>query len=163
MSGVIRNGRLAMVQVRGEMVSVPNEHEALMARELAPRLAGLLSQDEVAFTVNIDNLQRENIQIPGVAMRLLLDILNEMAQGHGVTLLPHHAELTTQQAADFLNVSRPFVVKLIDENKLPAHRIGRHRRVRFEDLVRYKKQMEVEREEALEALAKDALELGLEY
>lgn len=86
-----------------------------------------------------------------------------MAQGHGVTLIPHHAELTTQQAANFLNVSQPFVVKLIDENKLPAHKIGRHRRVRFQDLLRYKKQMESDREKALEALTKEAQELGLEY
>ena len=163
MTRVKRNGELAMRRLTEEIVSVPSEYETLVAQELVPRLAELLSQTEVTFTVNIDNRHQENIQVPCSAIRLLLDILTEMAQGHGVTLIPHHTELTTQQAADFLNVSRPFVVKLIDENKLPAHKIGRHRRVRFEDLLRYKKQMESDRQKALEALTKEAQELGLEY
>jgi len=152
-----------MRRLTEEIVSVPSEYEILMARKLVPKLTELLSQAEVTFTVNIDNRHQENIQVPGTAMDMLLDILTEIAQGHGVSLIPHHTELTTQQAADFLNVSRPFVVKLIDENKLPAHKIGRHRRVRFQDLLYYKKQMESDREKAKDDLTREAQELGLEY
>ena len=80
-----------------------------------------------------------------------------------MTLIPQHAELTTQQAADFLNVSRPFFVKLLEEGKLPFHKVGSHRRIYFRDLVAYKEQNINERRQAMDELAAQAQELKLGY
>jgi excisionase family DNA binding protein len=77
------------------------------------------------------------ILIPPGAVRLFMDVLTQLGQGRGVTILPEKVELTTQEVADYLNVSRPYVVKLIDSGKLAARMVGTRRRVAFEDLVRF--------------------------
>ncbi len=86
-----------------------------------------------------------------------------MAQGNAVTIIPTHAELTTQEAADFLNVSRPYLVKLLDKRKVPFHKVGTHRRIKFADLVAYKKIFESERDSILEELAEQSQGLKLGY
>ena len=80
-------------------------------------------------------------------------ILTEMAEGNAVTLMPIHAELTTQQAASILGVSRPFLIKQMRENKIPYRQIGTHRRVRFQDLMEYKNRIDANRAKVLEELA----------
>ena len=93
------------------------------------------------------------IDLPSEAVQLLLDILDHMARGDAVTLIPLHAELTTQQAADVLNVSRPTLVKLLEERRLTYNKPGRHRRIKFEEVMRYKQQTEKARNSALDELA----------
>lgn len=105
----------------------------------------------------------ETVTVPRPAFALFLQILQQMSEGRAVTIVPYNAELTTQQAAEFLNVSRPFVVKLIEENKLPARKVGNRRRVRFEDLVAYKQLDDERRSDALDALAAETQALGLDY
>jgi excisionase family DNA binding protein len=98
-----------------------------------------------------------------MAVRLLVDLLSEMAKGNTVTLIPVHAELTTQEAANLLNVSRPFVVSLIKAKKLVARKVGTHRRIRLADLMGYKQAIDQQRAAALDALAAQAQELGMGY
>lgn len=106
---------------------------------------------------------QESVEIPAAAAALLVRLLRDMARGNAVTIIPIHAELTTQQAADLLGVSRPFVIGLLDQGKLPHKMVGTHRRIRFEDLLAYRRAAEVERDRALGELARDAQEHGLGY
>jgi excisionase family DNA binding protein len=105
-----------------------------------------------------DGEQDEPLELPIGAVGLLMEILEAMAAGRGVTLIPENAELTTVQAAGVLNVSRPFLIKLLDEGALPHRKVGKHRRVRMEDVMVYKKRIDEEREAVLEELTREAQE-----
>jgi len=86
-----------------------------------------------------------------------------MAKGNAVTLIPVHAELTTQQAAQILNVSRPFLIEQLEKGVIPYRKVGTHRRVMFKDLMEYKQTMDHSRLNALEELSAIDQELGLGY
>jgi len=110
-----------------------------------------------------DEQAGEDVTLPMSAARLLKDILAEMAQGHAVTVLPVRAELTTQQAADLLNVSRPYLIGLLEERKIPFRLVGQHRRVRLDDLMAYKRKDDDARRRIADELTADAQELGMGY
>jgi excisionase family DNA binding protein len=142
----------------------PTEAESELARESSRRLAHYLGAREgLRLQISEDKGQGEAVTVPTSAIRLLVHILTEMAQGNAVTLVPVHAELTTQQAADLLNVSRPYLVKLLDEGKIPYRTVGKYRRVRFADLMAYKRKDDAARAKIADQLAAEAQELKLGY
>jgi excisionase family DNA binding protein len=99
--------------------------------------------------------------LPASVVQLLAQAIHELARGNAVTLVPVESELTTQQAADLLNVSRPFLIKLLDQGEIPCHRAGTHRRVRAADLLAYRDRRSIARREALAEMAREAQEMGL--
>lgn len=142
---------------------LPSEQESAQARE-SSRVLSMYARRAEALQVEVsDNDHREVISLPAGAVRLLLDLLTEMAEGNAVTLMPMHAELTTQQAADILNVSRPYLVKLLDAGMIGHRKVGTHRRVLLRDLIAYKQQVDRERLSALDELTKQAEELDMGY
>ena len=104
-----------------------------------------------------------SVIVPREAFDLFLDILGQMANGNAVTIVPIHAELTTQQTADLLNVSRPFLVKLLEDGKIPSRKVGAHRRVRAEDVIGYKHAGDMRRRAILDELTAEAEKHGLGY
>lgn len=143
----------------------PSTVDVALAREagvLLKRVVGKRPGVRLRIELEGSEPDGEAVTLPGAATRLLLHILDEMANGNAVALMPLHAELTTQQAADMLNVSRPFLVQLIEEGKLPFRKVGTHRRVRVDDLLAYRRLAEVDREKALQRLADETRALGLD-
>jgi len=144
----------------------PSEDDARLAQESSRRLTKLLAtRRKKPLTVRIkpDGGSEEAVSIPASAFRLLADILIEMAKGNAVTLIPIHAELTTQQAADLINVSRPFLVEQLEKGVIPYRKVGTHRRILFKDLMEYKRTIDAKRLKALEELSALDQELGLGY
>ena len=116
----------------------PTPDEAILAQESSRRLARFVSSKRnkpLQLRFQPDGAPEETVSIPESAFRLLNEILTQMAKGNAVTLIPVHAELTTQEAADVLNVSRPFLVQLLEKGDMPFHKIGTHRRVRYQDVI----------------------------
>ena len=138
---------------------VPGATDISQAREAVEALAKFeLSVSEIVIE---DKAQRMHAVLPVAAVRLRQDLLREMAKGHAISLVPMHAELTTQQAADALNVSRPFLVQLLESGALPFRRVGTHRRIRFDDLMRYRHAIDSKRAKTLKKLAEESEALGL--
>jgi excisionase family DNA binding protein len=111
----------------------------------------------------IISLEKQNVELPRDAANLLVDILSKMANGDSVALTSIEEEITTQEAADLLQVSRPHLVKLLDTGKIPSKKVGSHRRVKRTDVLKYESDLKEIRRKGLEFLAKEAQEMGLGY
>lgn len=144
-------------RIKNPEPELPTETDSKLAAEASRTLSR--KEPEKEFRIYLED--NSELVIPRAAARLLFHILNEMAEGNAVKLTPIHAQLTTQEAADYLNVSRPFLIKLLETGKIPYHKTGSHRRVRFEDLANYKKRFEEEREKLLNDLVQSGQEMGL--
>jgi excisionase family DNA binding protein len=143
----------------------PSEADALLARESSRRLAihKLGKRSSIRIQLLDNGEEAETVAIPASALRLFQQLLIEMSHGNAVTLIPTHAEMTTQQAADLLNVSRPYLVKLLDDGKIPCRTVGKYRRVRFDDLMAYKRKDDEARAKILDQLTTEAQELKMGY
>ena len=137
---------------------VPTEKEAALARESSRQLSRYGRKD---LTVQVAG--GGEIVLPAPAVRLLVRLLSEMADGNAVTLVPIHAELTTQQAADLLGVSRPFVIKQMEDGLIPYRTIGAHRRVLLNDVITYKRDIDAKRHAVLDELAALGQEMNPDY
>lgn len=105
----------------------------------------------------------EFITIPKKALTLLSTILQNMAEGKTISIVPSNSEVSTQQAADMLNVSRPHLIKLLEAKKIPFKKVGSHRRVLLEDIMEYKEHLDKQREAQLDFLSNQAQDLNLGY
>ena len=108
-------------------------------------------------------VNNQNVELSPAVTKILAKTLSYIAKGKSVVITPEPTEFSTQQAADFLKVSRPFLVKLLETDEIPFRKVGKHRRVRFEDLIAYKQQIDEKRLKVLEKLAAQAQELNLGY
>jgi excisionase family DNA binding protein len=152
---------LAMLKTVAPGTPDPNEKQAALAASRA--LAHFSGHGCVRVEAETDNAPRQTFVLPATAVRLLTDMLVHLSEGRTVFVMPEDAELTTQQAADMLNVSRPHLIKLLTETTLPFHMTGSHRRVTLRDLLAYKKRRAEEAAAALDELAEQAQALRLGY
>lgn len=133
-----------------ERLPTPDETQA--ASEAITALARALTDEGALPIATGRDADGIRIELPPAIGRAILDLLTHIARGEMVTLMPYGAVLTTQRAADLLNVSRPFLTKLLEAGEIPFHRVGAHRRVRVEDLLAYKERRDHERGTALDDL-----------
>ena len=145
----------------GNEVVTPTKADAALAKELGQKLADHPGS-ELRLEIKTGS-STEELVLPPSALRLLLRALTEMGQGNAVALTPMRAELTTQQAANLLNVSRPHLVKLLDEGTIPSRKVGTHRRVQLEALLTYKREFQARRQAALSELAALSQDLKMGY
>ncbi|WP_343683370.1 excisionase family DNA-binding protein [Asticcacaulis sp.] len=142
---------------------IADEAEALIARQAADRLKAVAEAGEsIRIIVDGETDHRVIVPLPARAVALIHQVLVAMADQTPMSLIPHAAELTTQQAADYLNVSRPYLVRQLDSGKLPFRKVGSHRRVGFADLVAYERACRETQKAALAELDREARRLGLE-
>jgi excisionase family DNA binding protein len=121
-------------------------------------LAVALTAEGLPFSVNKDG-DRTEIELAPALGQLMLDVLTHIARGEMVTFVPYGAELTTKEAADLLNVSRPFLVSLLTSGKIPHHKVGSHRRIKASDLLSFRAERDAVRASALDELQ----DLGQEF
>lgn len=143
--------------------SPPTASEVAMARTSGQRLSRYRGRMGSLSIRVIDSDQEQPLELPAGAVVLLMDILEAMAAGRGVSIIPESAELTTVQAAAILNVSRPYLIKLLADGAIPYRKVGKHRRILMEDVMTYKNRIDQEREDVLDQLAADAQENDLGY
>lgn len=152
--------------MRTEATPIPSAAVAEEAREALRALVRVVQSDGEAARVSVQTAGDPNevtISLPREAIELFVEVLDQMANGNAVTVVPVHAELTTHQAAEILNVSRPYLIGLLDAGKIPFRMVGTHRRVRVTDLLAYKQQDDARRDAALAELTRQAQDLGLGY
>jgi len=147
--------------LRSGIPQLPTEEQIQVAKVSSRLLASFIGEGDSARLKIHDGAQE--IEIPMPALRYFVQILAQMAEGNGVTIMPVHAELTTQQAADFLNVSRPYVVGLLERQELPFRKVGTHRRIKLKELVAYHERTQTASKQVLDELTQQAQELGMGY
>lgn len=145
--------------------ATPGEDEAAIARDALVRVKEFLQRhpgrghEPVLLTVQED---AGSLVLPRSAVELMARILAHMAAGQSVSVVPLHAELTTQQAADILNVSRPFLVGLLDDGEIEYRMVGTHRRIKASSLISYQRQDDARQRGAADELTALSQELGLD-
>ena len=144
--------------------NIPTNQEMQIAAKSSRALSSFLTDNSQVFELKLKGSKKVlPIEIPSSALKMLFMVLTEMAEGKAITLMPIHAELTTHEAAKLLNVSRPFLINLLEENKIPYRKVGSRRKILFNDLMEYKKTMYYARKQALSELAAEGQALEQEF
>lgn len=141
----------------------PSDQDAAIARA-SGQLLSRYARQKRPLTLRVQEAEQEKpTELPAGAVALLMNILEAMAAGRGITIIPENAELTTFEAADVLKVSRPYLIKLLDEGAMPFRRVGKHRRIRMEDVMAYKARDDRERDAVMDQLVREAQEQDMGY
>lgn len=152
---------------------LPTASDSELARESSQQLAHLLgglrprngkaarTGAPVKIELRLDG-EQEVVALPSSALELLNEILVQMAEGNAISILPQKCELTTMQAAEILNVSRPYLIGLLDKHQLPYRMVGSHRRIRLDDVMNFKQDIDEKRLNALRELSELSEELGMD-
>jgi len=144
-------------------IKLPNQQEIEQAKESSRLLAQYATSERLHLKVRAENSDKfDDIILPASALDILLKILTETSKGNAVNVLPIHAELTTQEAADILNVSRPYLVGLLEKGELAFRKVGSHRRILAKDVIEYKQQQTELRMQALDELTALSQDMGYE-
>lgn len=126
-------------------------------------MASLDHSRAAVITLTTDTGEHPTVDVPPAALKLIGQLLGAMSEGRPIVLMPTAQEFTTVEAANFLNVSRPFVIKEMEAGRLPHRKVGSHRRIVLEDLMGYAQNMRTQQAGALDRMASNARELGLDY
>lgn len=133
-------------------IKKPTKEEQRTALESYNALSASLNQIRTDFPeIEIEETE-EKIRIPISALKFLARILKEISQGNPISIVPIATEITTQAAAELLGCSRPHIVKLLESGRIPFNKVGKHRRIRYEDLVAYKKEMKALQRQRIQKL-----------
>ena len=135
------------------VVYLPTQAEVEQARISSRTLSKYADEERVQLSLRGSDGGSDDLVLPGHVLQILLDVLSEMSRGNAISLIPHHQEVSTQEAANLLNVSRPFLVGLLEKGKIPFRRVGAHRRVLLTDVLAYREKTEQLRTNALDELA----------
>jgi excisionase family DNA binding protein len=155
-----------MAALKAIETAIPTKKETLLAEHSSRILAAYIRSTHAPSIQLLKKGKRKEQQallLPQSALRLLVDILAHMAKGNAVTIIPIHAELTTQEAADLLNVSRPFFVSLLEAGKIPFRKIGSKRRVLAKDVINFKNKIDNDRLDVLKELSEQAQKHNMGY
>ncbi|MDQ2166444.1 MULTISPECIES: helix-turn-helix domain-containing protein [Vibrio] len=144
---------------------LPSAEEIALARLGSQELSAVLETNGEAQTINVIDKsgKTHEVTIPASALNLMIEVLTQLGQGNSVSITPIHAELTTQEGADLLNVSRPTFIKLLDSGVIPFTRSGNRRKIAFADVMTHKKQLEEESLATLADLSALDQEMGMGY
>jgi excisionase family DNA binding protein len=145
------------------IIQLPNKQDIEQAKQSSRTLSKYTDTERVHLKIRGRSQESDELVLPNHVVQLLLNILSEMAQGNAISVMPIHAELTTQEAANILNVSRPHLVKLVDNGKIPFHKVGTHRRVLAQDVLDYKKHINKQRHDTLDELTALSQEMEMGY
>ena len=134
-------------------VHLPTAEDSKQAELSSRTLAKYADADRVKLSLRASNGESDDLILPGHVLQIMLDVLSEMAKGNAISLVPHHQELGTQEAANLLNVSRPHLVSLLENGEIPFRKVGSHRRVLLTDVLTYRQDQHAMRSEALDELS----------
>jgi excisionase family DNA binding protein len=141
----------------------PTSEAITLARQALESISAFITNppDTITLAILDPAVQDTHITIPSGMFQLMVNVLQSVSRGEPVTILPHSAELTTQEAANILRVSRPYLVKLLDEGTIPSRKVGIYRRVLLSDLLHFQKTEKQRQSSIMEELTKEAQDMGL--
>ena len=139
--------------------------EIALAKLSSQELAAVIESNGAAQKINVVDKSGQNheVTLPASALQMMIEVLTQLGNGNAVNITPIHAELTTQEGADMLNMSRPTFIKLLDSDAIPFNRTGNRRKVPFSALMEYKKKIEASRLATLDELSELDQEMGMGY